>query len=307
MNGNVSVIIPCYNAASMVGRAIESVLRQTRPADEILVVDDGSSDGSQDIVRTYEPRVRLIQAAHGGAGAARNRGLAEATGDWVKFLDNDDELEPSVLERQLRAAGEESGSKTIVFGDYVKFYADGRPEVAVSLGEFTQMEQVEFLVCSNIQTSLSLYPREALTTVGGFPTELERFDETLMNLRLCLAGWSFAYRPGCASRIFIHSSPHRINVKFSSRRVADGELRFVTLAHEALSRSSLPAALCLRAKERLQRYLVAAAAEQFWRGRIPTCWSLLQEAGAVAPVCSRRAFEWPRILLTRGYAVLREA
>ncbi len=91
MNNSVSVIIPAYNAEKWITRAIDSVLKQTEPVGEILVVDDGSTDTTAERVKKYGPRVRLIQQANAGVSAARNRGIEEAKGEWIAFLDADDE------------------------------------------------------------------------------------------------------------------------------------------------------------------------------------------------------------------------
>lgn len=86
----ISVLIPCYNAGAFVGEAIDSALSQSHAAHEVLVVDDGSTDDSAEVAEGYGERVRLIRQPNGGIGAARNRALAEATGDWIAFLDADD-------------------------------------------------------------------------------------------------------------------------------------------------------------------------------------------------------------------------
>jgi glycosyltransferase involved in cell wall biosynthesis len=98
---SVTVIIPAYRAAGTIARALDSVLAQTTPAGEILVVDDGSPDDLAAVVRTYEPRVTLIQKRNGGAASARNTGLDRARGTFIAFLDSDDYWEPHKLERQL--------------------------------------------------------------------------------------------------------------------------------------------------------------------------------------------------------------
>lgn len=98
----VSVVVTAYNAADYLGAAIESVLVQSRPADEIVVIDDGSTDASADVARRYESHgVRLVQQTNQGPGAARNRGIRETSGDLVAFLDGDDLWLPQKLERQI--------------------------------------------------------------------------------------------------------------------------------------------------------------------------------------------------------------
>jgi glycosyltransferase involved in cell wall biosynthesis len=100
---NVSVVIPLYNKAPYIQRAIDSVLAQTYADFELIIVDDGSTDGSGDIVRQYaDPRIRLIVQENAGPGAARNRGLREANAEYIAFLDADDEWLPMYLEEQLR-------------------------------------------------------------------------------------------------------------------------------------------------------------------------------------------------------------
>ena len=94
----VSVIIPCYNAEPFVAQTIRSVLEQTRPPDEIIVVDDGSTDRSVEVVRQFGDRVLLLTGRNGGASPTRNKGLARATGDALMFLDADDVLGPTALE-----------------------------------------------------------------------------------------------------------------------------------------------------------------------------------------------------------------
>ncbi len=101
-----SVIIPTYNRAYCIGRAIESVLAQTVPHWELIVVDDGSSDNTVEIVRGYihrDERIKLVVQSNHGTGAARQTGIRLAQGDYVTFLDSDDEYAPEHLEVRLRS------------------------------------------------------------------------------------------------------------------------------------------------------------------------------------------------------------
>src|SRR5947209_7116968 len=98
---SVSVIIPAYNAAAFVARAVDSALRQSCATAEVLVIDDESTDETADIAGGYGPPVRLLRQAHAGPGAARNLGAREAAGEWLAFLDADDAWLPHKLERQM--------------------------------------------------------------------------------------------------------------------------------------------------------------------------------------------------------------
>ena len=99
----VSVVIPAYNRVDSIRVAVESVLRQSWTDFELLVVDDGSTDGTREAVRAIpDPRLRLIETPRNmGASAARNLGIEEARGDWVAFQDSDDEWLPLKLEKQM--------------------------------------------------------------------------------------------------------------------------------------------------------------------------------------------------------------
>lgn len=97
----VSVIIPTFNRQATIARAINSVLNQTIPAQQIIVVDDGSTDRTAEMIAHRYPSITLIQQAHTGVSAARNAGIAISTNDWVAFLDSDDQWLPEKLSRQL--------------------------------------------------------------------------------------------------------------------------------------------------------------------------------------------------------------
>ena len=100
---DIAVVIPVYNRADLIGRALTSVFAQSRPALEVIVVDDGSSDGSGDRVRKDFPRVRYFRQPNRGVSSARNRGIVEARSEWLAFLDSDDEWLPHKLESQQGA------------------------------------------------------------------------------------------------------------------------------------------------------------------------------------------------------------
>jgi glycosyltransferase involved in cell wall biosynthesis len=99
----ISVIIPTYNREAVIGRAIDSVLAQTRPADEIIVVDDGSTDETQQLIKNEYPDTEYIKQSNKGVSAARNTGIEASSHDWICLLDSDDSWQPNKLEKQIQA------------------------------------------------------------------------------------------------------------------------------------------------------------------------------------------------------------
>jgi glycosyltransferase involved in cell wall biosynthesis len=97
----VSVILPCFNTRDYIAEAIDSVLSQDYPNKELIVVDDGSTDGTLDVVRGYGDRIRLLQCERGGPAAARNAGIAAARGEYLAFNDSDDVWLPGRLTAQV--------------------------------------------------------------------------------------------------------------------------------------------------------------------------------------------------------------
>ena len=99
--GNISVVIPTYNRRQTIGRSIDSILNQTLFPSEIIVVDDGSTDGTSDYIQSNFPSIRLLQQSNKGVSSARNMGIRSSNSDWVALLDSDDEWFPKKLEKQV--------------------------------------------------------------------------------------------------------------------------------------------------------------------------------------------------------------
>jgi len=102
-NNIISVIIPTFNRRQVLGRAIDSVLTQTRPADEIIIIDDGSTDSTELYIRETYPDIQYIYQSNKGISYSRNQGIRAAKGDWLAFLDSDDQWLPKKLENQSEA------------------------------------------------------------------------------------------------------------------------------------------------------------------------------------------------------------
>lgn len=183
MNDKISVIIPAYNAADTIARAIDSVLRQTCPPAEILVVDDGSTDATASIVAQYSAPVRLLQKPNGGPGSARNLGAREASGTWLALLDADDSWLPRKLETQIPFAHfAETG---VIFYPRRSLPTDYLPGNLA----FTTLWEKNFVLASSV-----LMRRAAFEAVGGFneDRELIGVEDYNLWLRLAFANWAFA-------------------------------------------------------------------------------------------------------------------
>jgi len=124
--GLVSVIVPCYNRADIVAETIESVLAQSYQLLEIIIVDDGSTDDTREVVMRYsDPRIRYFYKANGGLSSARNAGLDEARGEYIAFLDSDDVWHPWKLSAQIEIFSR-YGSVGLVWSDMSTFEVVGR-------------------------------------------------------------------------------------------------------------------------------------------------------------------------------------
>ena len=170
----VSVVIPNYNYGRYLGEAIESVLAQSYPRRELIVVDDGSTDESETVLRRYGQRLRWVRQPHHGVATARNRGVQESRGTLLAFLDSDDVWFPTKLERQVaRWLAEPSigfvhcGAQVIdVNGRSVESLRDGVAGwVCKDLLLFRQPAVVT-------GGSGVLVPRSKFELVGGFDTNL---------------------------------------------------------------------------------------------------------------------------------------
>ncbi len=179
----VSVVIPCYNQAHFLYEAIESVLAQTFPHVEIIVVDDGSSDDTTAVAARY-PRVRLIGQKNQGLAGARNTGIRESVGNYLAFLDADDRLLPDAL-----AAGVEClmvhPECAFVYGDHNLIASDGAYLSTVHVTNIQANAYLALLRTNYIGMHATvLYQRAFLKTVDGFNTSLGSSEDYDLYLRL---------------------------------------------------------------------------------------------------------------------------
>ena len=241
----VSVIIPTYDRVVMLRRAIASVLGQTFRDFELIVVDNGSRDGTEEMVRNIpDPRVRLVRRPRPeGPARARNAGIAVARGEWVAFLDNDDEWLPEKLERQMARIEQESDPKTaIIYCALFPEEAGGErrlpEEVALPEGDLT-----DILLRQDVIMTPTVYvvKRSALTEVGGFDHAASPVEDIDCWLRLARRGYRFAAVQEPLAVYHFHGDQISHNVVNALRGARVLERRW-----GALSRERLGAAYCER-------------------------------------------------------------
>lgn len=183
----ISVVIICYNYERYVGTAIESVLAQTFADFELLVVDDGSTDGSPATIQSYaarDPRVRHVRRDNGGLSAARNTGIRASVAPWVAFLDCDDWWLPQKLEAQL-ARAQETGASFVYTGAHMIDEASGR--TFATLRPMYEGDLLDPLLINNVITgsaSGAMVAREKLELVGGFDEGMKYVEDWDTWLRL---------------------------------------------------------------------------------------------------------------------------
>ncbi len=124
MKSDVTAIITVYNGADLISRSVDSVLHQQSPADELIVVDDGSTDCTAEILLSYGSRIRYIHQQNQGVAAARNTGVKHARSSNVAFLDHDDEWLPEKLERQMEVV-HQNPSAALCYSAYWHYAIDG--------------------------------------------------------------------------------------------------------------------------------------------------------------------------------------
>jgi glycosyltransferase involved in cell wall biosynthesis len=177
----ISVVIPTYNRRTQVIIAIDSVLAQTLPVDEIIVVDDGSTDDTSECVsRRYGPSVRVIKQENAGCAAARNRGISEARGEWIAFLDSDDVWLPTKIERQIEAITSLDGEFGVCFTDT---YFSGDKENRLTAFEDAGFREAPRLGVLDEPTKYIVAQREpfytpALMIRRSYFAEIGEFDES---------------------------------------------------------------------------------------------------------------------------------
>lgn len=197
MPPTVTIGIPCYNASQWIAASVQSALDQSWPDKEVIVVDDGSTDGTVDILRKFGNAIRIEQASHGGANRARNLLLKAARGEWLQYLDADDYLRMEKIERQFSEAGPADQADVIYSPVLIEEWKDGHPlPLEPELIDSSTDIYTQLLRWQLPQTSGALWRRSALESIGGWdedPTQL--CDEHDCYFRALKAGQRFVFAP----------------------------------------------------------------------------------------------------------------
>lgn len=207
----VSILIPAYNAEEWIASTIRSAMAQTWPHKEIIVVDDGSSDGTAEVARRFASKeVLVVSQPNQGAAEARNHALRLSQGDYIQWLDADDLLAPDKVQRQLEALGEAQSNRILLSSPWSYFnYRTSRAQfVASSLWQ--DLSPVEWLLRKmgenlHMQTATWLTSRELAAAAGPWDTRLISDDDGEYFCRVLLASQGTRFVP--ESRVFYRITP----------------------------------------------------------------------------------------------------
>jgi glycosyltransferase involved in cell wall biosynthesis len=203
MSGRVSVVIPCFNAAGTVGESIESALAQTWREIEVIVVDDGSSDDSEKILRGFADRIKTSFGPNRGASAARNKGTALATGAYIQYLDADDLLAATAIEGRVSAI--EASRADVAYGDWQRFESDADGKRRWDAVVARTMESVDAdaeIACATdfwAPPAALLYRRGIVEAIGGWHTELPVIQDARFLFDAARQRARFVHVPGVSA------------------------------------------------------------------------------------------------------------
>ncbi|MEL7030792.1 MAG: glycosyltransferase [Pseudomonadota bacterium] len=212
-NLSVSIIIVNYNQSQFLEQAILSAINQDPVEVEVIVVDDGSSDESEDILRKYQDSTRIIRQQNSGACAARNAGLAIANGRYVKFLDADDWLLQGVITQQIKYLESINLPRGFVVSGcpiWVTQERDAQYDADLVDVELNEIPLSKLIQGSPL-TSCPLHHRSDLVSVGGFDERVRRGQEHDLHLRLALNGVRFYHHESPVYFYRQHDPANRIS------------------------------------------------------------------------------------------------
>lgn len=193
MQPKVSILIPCYNAEQWVGQTIESALAQTYPKTEVIVVDDGSTDGSLDIIQTFGNSIRWETGPNRGGNIARNRLLELSTGDWLQYLDADDYLLPDKIEKQVRYLNQVPKADILYGPSIMEYHQPDKIWQEVLPIPAPHDPWILLARWFLPQTGSPLWRKQAIIDVGSWQPDQPCCQEHELYMRLLLANKTFEY------------------------------------------------------------------------------------------------------------------
>jgi len=201
MSDLVSVIIPCFNAEKWIKEAINSCLNQTHINLEVIVIDDGSTDHSLDIIKSYGDRVIWESQPNQGGCAARNRGFALSKGAYIQYLDADDYILPEKIKSQIICLAQSNAD--VIYSDwqYQKHLPSGRyflDQINICGPKADFLESL-LLDTAWIAPMALLFTRKAIICSGGWDENLGTGQDRDFFISVALSGSTFLYQPGCHS------------------------------------------------------------------------------------------------------------
>jgi glycosyltransferase involved in cell wall biosynthesis len=223
----MSVVIPCYNVEKFIGATIQSVLDQTLPVSEIIIVDDGSTDGSRMVIQRYAEAhpdlIRVVEQKNAGVAVARTRGLEEARFNDVLPLDADDLLHPEAIEA-LWPYAQAHSEFVVIYGDYYNMTHDGQVGDLVSIGarrtDPLEGHILPTILWENVASAISFVRRDKVLEVGGYyvkavGAKVDSFEDVFLYLRLLVAGFQMGY----VNRPLFYYRNHATNISKDPTRV----------------------------------------------------------------------------------------
>ena len=197
----VSILIPCYNCEKWIAETLQSVLNQTWKNTEVILVDDGSTDNTLAIAKTYESKsIKVISQPNKGASAARNTALKESQGDFIQYLDADDLLSPDKIELQIKLV-EQGYESYVIAGEWGRFYTSPLEADFIKEAVWQDMSPIDWLVCSwegggMMHPAAWLVPRSLISLSGYWNENLCLNDDGEYFCRVLLASQGVKYCAG---------------------------------------------------------------------------------------------------------------
>lgn len=221
---DVSIIIPTFNRASFITDAIDSALAQGDGV-EVIVVDDGSTDGTAGLLEGFGARIRVLRQVNQGPSVARNLGAGQARGEYLFFADSDDLIEPGAVSRLLEAA-RAMGPGKIPFGQALTFDDNGHAVHGVTYGHSAAPNRKDLdlasLLSATMPLCLTLLPATLFHRLGGLRPDLRLGEDHEFALRVHAAGFRYVATKVPAIRVRIHDGPRlsgSLNPQFAKRAV----------------------------------------------------------------------------------------